>query len=117
MLSRRGVSPSPGDFCRGVSAWKTSCRSRFAPLFSMAGNHSGSIAIWASSTSESYSPWMSGVTASNRENPEALVVGAVAGFVEVQKGDHEPRTRVVTAHPAGGLDVRRSGLSAGHAQP
>ena len=28
MLSRRGVSPSPGDFCRGVSAWKTSCRSR-----------------------------------------------------------------------------------------
>ena len=44
-------------------------RTRPSPRFSTAGNHCGSRAICARSTSVSYSPWMSGVTASKRVNP------------------------------------------------
>ena len=40
-----------------------------SPRFSTAGNHAGSRAICARSTSVSYSPLMSGVTASKRVKP------------------------------------------------
>ena len=40
-----------------------------SPRFSTAGNHWGSSAIWALSTSVSYSPLMSGVTGSSRVKP------------------------------------------------
>ena len=44
-------------------------RNNPSPRFSTAGNQLGSSAMAARSTSESYSPWMSGVTASNRVKP------------------------------------------------